>query len=98
MKFALIQLGEYAHIIGSSFLGAVLFLGAWAGPGPDSLGPLWMLVKAMFLFLLITWVRWSFVRIRVDQILALSWKVLMPATLMLLVVTAMVVVWRTGGG
>ena len=33
MKFALIQLGEYAHIIGSSFLGALLFLGAWAGPG-----------------------------------------------------------------
>ena len=33
MKFALIQLGEYAHIIGSSYLGALLFLGAWAGPG-----------------------------------------------------------------
>jgi len=98
MKFALIQLGEYAHVIGSSMLGAVLFLGAWAGPGPDWLGPFWLLLKAMFLFLLVTWVRWSFVRIRVDQILALSWKVLLPATLMLLVVTAMVVVWRTGGG
>src|SRR5499426_3320205 len=96
MKFALIQLGEYAHIIGSSFLGAVLFLGAWAGPGPEWLGPLWLLLKAMFLFLLITWVRWSFVRIRVDQILTLSWKVLMPATLLLLVTTAIVVVWRTG--
>jgi len=96
MKFALIQLGEYAHVIGSSFLGAILFLGAWAGPGPDWLGPLWMLLKAMFLFLLITWVRWSFVRIRVDQILTLSWKVLMPATLLLLVSTAIVVVWRAG--
>jgi NADH-quinone oxidoreductase subunit H len=96
MKFALIQLGEYAHVIGSSFLGAVLFLGAWAGPGPEYLGPLWMLLKAMFLFLLITWVRWSFVRIRVDQILTLSWKVLMPATLVLLVTTAFVVVWRSG--
>jgi NADH-quinone oxidoreductase subunit H len=96
MKFALIQLGEYAHVIGSSFLGAILFLGAWAGPGPEWLGPLWMLLKAMFLFLLITWVRWSFVRIRVDQILTLSWKVLMPATLLLLVTTAIVVVWRAG--
>jgi NADH-quinone oxidoreductase subunit H len=55
-----------------------------------------MLLKAMFLFLLITWVRWSFVRIRVDQILTLSWKVLMPATLVLLVTTAFVVVWRSG--
>jgi NADH-quinone oxidoreductase subunit H len=78
MKFALIQLGEYAHMVGSSFLGALLFLGAWAGPGPEWMGPIWFLLKAMFIFLLVTWVRWSFVRIRVDQILALSWKVLLP--------------------
>ena len=98
MKFALIQLGEYAHIVGSSFLGALLFLGAWAGPGPEWMGPIWFLLKAMFLFLLVTWVRWSFVRIRVDQILALSWKLLLPATLALLVATAIVVVWRYGAG
>src|SRR5262245_29991512 len=97
MKFALIQLGEYAHVIGSSFLGALLFLGAWAGPGPEWLGPIWFLLKAMFIFLLVTWVRWSFVRIRVDQILALSWKFLLPSTLALLVATSIVVVWRYGG-
>lgn len=98
MKFALIQLGEYAHVIGASFLGALLFFGAWAGPGPEWLGPVWFLSKAMFLFLLITWVRWSFVRIRMDQILALSWKALLPATLVLLIATAAVVVWRSGPG
>jgi NADH-quinone oxidoreductase subunit H len=98
MKFAIIQLGEYAHIIGSSFLGALLFLGAWSGPGPEWLGPIWFGLKAVFMFLLVTWIRWSFVRIRVDQILALSWKLLLPATLMLLVTTAAVVVWRTSGG
>ena len=98
MKFALIQLGEYAHVIGTSFLGALLFLGAWSGPGPEWLGPLWFLLKAMFVFLLVTWIRWSFVRIRVDQILAISWKLLMPATLLLLMATALVVVWRSGGG
>jgi NADH-quinone oxidoreductase subunit H len=97
MKFALIQLGEYAHVLGASFLGALLFLGAWAGPGPEWVGPLWFLSKALFFFLLITWIRWSFVRIRVDQILALSWKALLPATLILLVATACVVVWRTPG-
>jgi len=94
MKFALIQLGEYAHILGSSFLGALLFLGAWSGPGPDWLGPIWFLIKAMVMFLLVTWVRWSFVRIRVDQILALSWKALLPLSLLLLVATAAVVVWN----
>ena len=91
MKFALIQLGEYAHVIGTSFLGALLFLGAWGGPGPASLGPLWFLLKAMGVFLLVTWIRWSFVRIRVDQILAISWKLLLPATLLLLMATAVVV-------
>jgi NADH-quinone oxidoreductase subunit H len=95
MKFALIQLGEYAHVIGTSFLGALLFLGAWSGPGPDWLGPAWFLLKALLMFLLITWVRWSFIRIRVDQILAISWKLLLPATLLLVVATAAVVVWRT---
>jgi len=97
MKFALIQLGEYAHVLGSSFLGALLFFGAWAGPGPEWMGPVWFLIKALFLFLLLTWIRWSFVRIRADQILVLSWKALLPATLLLLVATAIVIVWRLPG-
>ena len=97
MKFALIQLGEYAHIVGASFLGALLFLGGWNGPGPEWLGPVWFLAKALVVFLLVTWVRWSFVRIRVDQILTLSWKVLLPFSLLLLLATAVVVVWRTNG-
>lgn len=91
MKFALIQLGEYAHLLGTSFLGALLFLGGWLGPGPDWLGPVWFLLKAVVVFLLVTWVRWSFVRIRVDQILAVSWKLLLPATVLLLLVAAFVV-------
>ena len=98
MKFALIQLGEYAHVLATSFLGALLFLGAWSGPGPEWLGPVWFLVKAMFIFLLVTWVRWSFVRIRVDQILAISWKLLLPATIILLMLTALVVVLRSPAG
>jgi NADH-quinone oxidoreductase subunit H len=93
MKFALIQLGEYAHMIGTSFLGALLFLGGWLGPGPAWLGPVWFLVKAMFVFLVVTWVRWSFVRIRVDQILAISWKLLLPASVLVLMATALVVAW-----
>jgi len=91
MKFALIQLGEYAHMLGTSFLGALLFLGGWLGPGPAWLGPLWFLAKAVLVFLVVTWVRWSFVRIRVDQILAISWKLLLPATLVLLLATGFVV-------
>ncbi|MBI4246648.1 MAG: NADH-quinone oxidoreductase subunit NuoH [Candidatus Rokubacteria bacterium] len=98
MKFALIQLAEYAHMLGTSFLGALLFLGGWLGPGPAWLGPIWFLLKAVFVFLLVTWVRWSFVRIRVDQILAISWKLLLPATVLLLMATGFVVALGAGRG
>jgi NADH-quinone oxidoreductase subunit H len=46
--------------------------------------------------MLIVWIRWSFIRIRVDQILALSWKLFLPASLALLMAAALVVV--SGGG
>jgi NADH-quinone oxidoreductase subunit H len=52
----------------------------------------------MFVFLLVTWIRWSFVRIRADQILAISWKLLLPASLLLLMATAVTVVLRGGAG
>jgi len=98
MQFALIQLGEYAHVLGASFLGALLFLGAWSGPGPAWLGPAWFLLKALAVFLLLTWIRWSFVRIRADQIMRVSWKLMLPATLLLLVGTAIVIVLRGANG
>lgn len=98
MKFAIIQLGEYAHVMGTSFLGAALFLGAWAGPGPSWLGPLWFTIKALLVFVLFTWVRWSFLRIKVDQILSISWKLLLPLTMLLLLATAVVIVMRSGAG
>src|SRR5688500_2572916 len=98
MKFALIQLGEYAHMIATSFLGALLFLGGWLGPGSDMpiVGAGWFILKALFIFLVVTWVRWSFVRIRVDHILAISWKLLLPISIALLMATALVV--ASGGG
>jgi len=94
MKFAMITLSEYAHVIGTSFLAALLFLGAWSGPGPEWLGAVWFLLKALGVFVLITWIRWSFIRIRVDQILQISWKLLLPLTVLLVMVTAIVIVLR----
>jgi NADH-quinone oxidoreductase subunit H len=95
MPFALIQLAEYAHVLGASFLGALLFFGGWAGPGPAWLGPVWFLIKALAVFLLLTWIRWSFVRIRADQIIRVSWKLMLPFTLLLLLATAVVIVLRS---
>ena len=50
----------------------------------------------MFVFLVVTWIRWSFVRIRADQILAISWKLLLPASLLLMMATAVVVALQSG--
>jgi NADH-quinone oxidoreductase subunit H len=97
MMFGLIQTAEYAHMLGTSFLGALLFLGGWLGPGPAWLGPVWFLLKALLVFLVVTWVRWSFVRIRVDQMLAISWKLLLPASIALLLATGFVVALRGAG-
>lgn len=98
MKFALIQLAEFTHLFGVACLGTLLFFGGWLGPGPAGLGPVWFIGKAVFLFVLVIWIRWSFIRIRVDQILGLSWKVFLPASLGLLLAAGAVVAARGGGG
>jgi NADH-quinone oxidoreductase subunit H len=98
MKFALIQLAEFVHLFGVACLGTLLFLGGWLGPGPAALGPVWFVLKSLVLFLVVIWVRWSFIRIRVDQILALSWKVFLPLSVGLLVAAAAAVAARGGTG
>jgi NADH-quinone oxidoreductase subunit H len=98
MKFALIQLAEFTHLFGVACLGTLLFLGGWRGPWPETFGPVWFIGKSVVLLLLIIWIRWSFIRIRVDQILALSWKIFLPASLGLLVAAGLVVVLRGGSG
>jgi len=96
MKFALIQLAEFTHLFGVACLATLLFLGGWR-PATGALGPVVFLLKALALFVLIIWVRWSFIRIRVDQILTLSWKLFLPVSLGLLLAAAVWVVVARGG-
>jgi len=98
MKFALIQLAEFTHLFGVACLGTLLFLGGWLGPGPAWLGPFWFVLKSVALFVGVVWIRWSFIRIRVDQILVLSWKLFLPASLALLLAAGAVAVITGGGG
>ncbi len=81
MKFGLLYLSEYLHTLVASMAGAVLFLGGWLGPGPD--GPHWMILKTLLLFAFIFWVRWTWLRIRSDQLLDLCWRWWVPAGLVL---------------
>jgi NADH-quinone oxidoreductase subunit H len=95
MKFGLFFLGEFMNVISISCVAVALFLGGWSGPGPASLGILWFLLKLGLLLFFFIWVRWTYPRLRYDQLMNLGWKVLLPITLLNIVVTALVVYWRT---
>ena len=99
MKFALFFLGEYVHMITTSFLVVTLFFGGWelpwvAVPGPDDAGTiilkLIVLSVKMVLFICLLHVRALDVpRFRFDQLMGLAWKVLMPLALVNVVVVLM---------
>jgi NADH-quinone oxidoreductase subunit H len=89
MKFALYFLAEYANMMVVSAIAISMFLGGWRGP---FLPPVvWFLIKlSLFLFFYV-WLRATFPRLRYDQLMGLGWKVLLPASLLNLTVTAVVV-------
>ncbi len=87
MKFGLFYLAEYVHTLVASLLATVLFLGGWEGPFID--GPHWMIAKALALYAFIFWVRWTLMRYRADQFMALCWKVFVPLSLLTLVAAAL---------
>ena len=87
MRFALFFLGEYTAIFISSAIGASLFLGGWSGPLLP--GPVWLLLKIYFLVFVIMWIRWTFPRLRSDQLMSLAWKVLIPFALANVFLTAL---------
>jgi NADH-quinone oxidoreductase subunit H len=93
MRFAMFFFAEYTNMLVLGALGATLFLGGWEGPFPDSapwLGPLWLLLKAYAIIFLMMWARWTFPRLRFDQLMNFAWKLLIPIALVNLVVTALV--------
>jgi NADH-quinone oxidoreductase subunit H len=86
MKFAMFYLVEYAEALALSCIIATLFLGGWRGP---FLPPwLWFVIKVMAVFFLMVWVRTTLPRVRIDQLMALAWKVLFPLALLNLLFTA----------
>jgi len=85
MRFGLFFLGEYVHIQVLGALMAVFFLGGWHGP---FLPPVvWLLLKIFIVAVIMIWVRGTLPRLRYDQLMALGWKVLIPAALVNIVVT-----------
>lgn len=94
IKFALFYAGEYAHTLAIASLAATVFLGGYLGPSFLP-GAVWLLLKTLAIFVLVLWVRWSFLRLRIDQALAINWKVLFPVSLANLLLAAW---WVVGSG
>ena len=101
MGFGFYYLAEYLNLFVVSGVAATVFLGGWAPinigvEGFDNLmnyipGIIWFLAKTFAVVWLLMWVRWTFPRLRIDQILKLEWKYLMPLCLINLVVMTIVV-------
>jgi NADH-quinone oxidoreductase subunit H len=96
MGFGYFYLAEYLNLVVISGLAATIFLGGWAPlnigiSGFDTVmnyipGFIWFAAKTLLVIWVLMWARWTFPRLRIDQILTLEWKYLMPCMLLTLTV------------
>jgi NADH-quinone oxidoreductase subunit H len=88
MRFSLFFLAEYTNMVIAAAMFTVLFLGGWHGPVFP--GMIWFLIKTYFLIFVVMWARWTYPRIRFDQLMNFAWKILIPIALFNLLITAIV--------
>jgi NADH-quinone oxidoreductase subunit H len=98
--FAMFFMAEYTEMFILSSVASVLFLGGWHAPIPalDALGPLplspvWLIAKAWTLVFVMMWLRWTLPRLRVDQLMYVAWKVLLPIAMVLVVLVGGLIMW-----
>jgi len=95
IRFAFFYLGEYMGVLLVATLVTVLFLGGWHGPWLP--GVVWFALKTLALIFLFYWLRTSLPRLRYDQLMDCGWKLLLPAALINLLITALLgVFWMKG--
>ena len=86
MGFGLFFLAEYANMVVVCSVATALFLGGWHGPVLP--GPVWFVLKVSALMLLMVFARWTYPRVRFDQLLVINWKWLLPLAVANLLLTA----------
>ena len=85
MRFALFFLAEYTNMFIVSAIAVTFFLGGYQGPFLP--GIIWFLLKSYLLVFVIMWLKWTFPRVRFDQLLNISWKALIPLAFIDLLIT-----------
>jgi len=90
MGFGLFFMAEYGYMVAMCAICSVLFLGGFYGPIPGIEGWWWMLIKTYALLFFMIWARWTFPRVRFDQLLNLNWKWLLPLATFNLLATALI--------
>ena len=96
MKFAYFFLAEFINMFIIAAIATTIFFGAWLSPFGITesipwLGVFWFMGKTLVLVFLMMWFRWTFPRLRVDQLLTLEWKYLLPINLVNIVIMALIV-------
>jgi NADH-quinone oxidoreductase subunit H len=94
MGFSMFFLAEYTNMFFVCSLGVVLFFGGWSGPPlpyMDYSAIIWFSLKVYLLLFVMIWIRWTFPRVRFDQLLNFCWMYLIPFSLVNLLLTAVVV-------
>ncbi len=86
MKFAMFFLAEFVNMFTVSAIATTLFLGGWEGPWLPSW--LWFLLKTLGVIFLLMMFRWTYPRLRVDQLMEFAWKFLVPVTFANLILAA----------
>jgi NADH-quinone oxidoreductase subunit H len=105
-RWGIFMLSEYGMMLLISILGVILFFGGWNSPLPNLgsvnfydltsgfyWGAFWLLSKSLFFVLVQMWVRWTLPRLRVDQLMAVSWKYLTPLALLMLFIVGLWKIW-----
>jgi NADH-quinone oxidoreductase subunit H len=98
IRWSMFQLGEFASLVLFSILGSLIFLGGWTWPlDPDGLAgwvqALLMVVKTAMFIIFMMWMRGSLPRLRIDQLMALCWQVLLPFTLVQIMFNGLVLAY-----
>lgn len=91
MGFGLFFMAEYGYMVVICSICSILFLGGFNGPFPGIEGWWWMLLKTYALLFFMIWARWTFPRVRFDQLLNVNWKWLLPLATANLLVTALLI-------